>query len=463
MVAITPDTIREYLSEIDKIPMLSRNEELATARQIKVCREELRRLILGNGLVLRHILQQLKTVQDGDSRIEHLLDVPFNDVDEKRRHRAALDVTIANVERRMKRSRKCFRKAMALQVSIGQRCRHLRGAARSYGEAAASIERVDLRMEYLEPMLEYLDRAVRLFDRITRQRQAACESGHTQRADLLKQRRRRLILLFQESPRSLRRRVREARCCQQTYHEARQHLAAGNLRLVISIAKRYRKRGLSFLDLIQEGNGGLLRAVDKFESERGLKFSTYATWWIRQGISRAIRDHSRTVRVPAQKAEKAGKIRAELQIFGHDSGHRPNLEESARVTGLKPKEAELMLRIDSPTLSLNHPDATNDGELSALLPCSPPEDPSVELDQQILRSRIGKLMTHLTLQEQEVIRRRFGLGTRESQTLREVGAFLGVTRERVRQVEQAALSKIRGMVDPSMLEGFLGVYVEAER
>jgi len=463
MVAITSDTIREYLSEIDRIPMLSRDEELATAHRINANRAQLRRLILGNRIVVDIILRQLESVRDGERRIEHLLDVPFNDVDEKRRHRMTLDITIENVQRRLKRSRTHFAKATASGLSAGQRRRHFRKAVRHNQEATASTERVAIRMEHLEPMLEQLDRAVRLFNRIARAQRVAHESGDADRSHTLQQRRRRLIQRFQESPRSLRRRVDEARRCQHAYHEARKHLAAANLRLVISIAKRYRQRGVSFLDLIQEGNSGLLRAVDKFESERGLKFSTYATWWIRQGISRAIRDHSRTVRVPAQKAEKAGRIRAELQTFGHANGHKPNLEESARATGLKPQETELMLRIDSPTLSLNHPDASNDGEFSALLPCSPTEDPAVQIDRQILQTRIGKIMTHLTLQEQEVIRRRYGLGTRESQTLREVGAFLGVTRERVRQVEQAALSKIRGMVDLNMFAGFLGVCAEPER
>ncbi len=462
MVAMNSDTIREYLSEIDRIPMLSRDEELGTAQSIEGARAQLRRLILGNGFVVQRILKQLKTIPRGETRIEHLLDVPFNDVDEKRRHRSALDATIHNVERRLRKTRRCSSQATAPDIGANERRKLLEEVARSYHHASASLERVPLRMEQLEPILERLETAVRLFDRITHLQQAARLHGRVQRADALKKRRRRLIEILQESPRSLRRRVNAARRWQREYHEARQHLAAGNLRLVISIAKRYRERGVSFLDLIQEGNSGLLRAVDKFESQRGLKFSTYATWWIRQGISRAVREHARTVRVPCQKAEKAGRIRMELQTFGHTNGHRPNLEESATATGLKPKEAELMLRIDSPTLSLNHPDASNDGEFSTLLPCSPPEDPTVELDRQILETRIGRIMTQLTTQEQEVIRRRFGLGTRESQTLKEVGAFLGVTRERVRQVEQAALSKLRALADLTMLQGFLGVCVEPE-
>ena len=375
MVAITADAIREYLAEIDRIPMLSRNEELATAQRIRQTRDCLRQLILGNGHVTALLFKRLTTIQDGQQRIEHLLDVPFNDVDEKRRYRTTLDIALENVERRLKRIRGRIRRAGEAQASLGERRRHLLDVRRDQAAVAASIERVALRMENLEPMLERLDRAVQLFRKIARAQRAARADGLPGRVDLLKQRRRHLIRIMQESPRSLRRRVKQARACQRVYHEARQHLAAANLRLVISIAKRYRERGVSFQDLIQEGNSGLLRAVDKFESERGLKFSTYATWWIRQGISRALREHARTVRVPAQKVEKAGRIRVAIQAFGHRNGHRPNLEESASATGLKPKEAELMLRIDSPTLSLNHPDASNEGEFSRLLPSVPPRTP----------------------------------------------------------------------------------------
>ncbi len=463
MVAVPSDTIREYLAEIDRIPLLSREEELAAAQCIERSRGQLRRLILGNGFVLRVLLKRLICVRDGELRIEHLLDVPFNDVEEKHRLRRALAGDIREVEHRLTKSRKQFARAAAPRTSFKDRRTCFRQLVRSSGDTGTVVERVEFRMETLEPLLERLGRALRLFGRIAREQRAARVRGACmQRVATLKARRRRLIEILQESPRSLRRRLNEARRWQEQYHEARQYLAAGNLRLVISIAKRYRERGVSFLDLIQEGNSGLLRAVDKFESARGLKFSTYATWWIRQGISRAIRDHSRTVRVPSQKAEKAGRVRAALQTFGHANGYKPNLQESADAMGLSPTEAELFMRIDSPTLSLNHPDVNEDGEFSRLLPCVPPDDPTVQMDHQALKTHIGKIMDHLTLQEREVIQRRFGLARRESQTLKEVGVFLGVTRERVRQVEQAALAKIRGMAEVAAIEGFLAAPVAHE-
>jgi RNA polymerase primary sigma factor len=463
MVAAPSETIRDYLAEIDRFPMFSREEELATARRVERSRGHLRRLILGNGLALRFHLKQLKDVEDGELRIEHLLDVPFNDVEEKRRLRRATGETIGDVERHLNGSWKQFAEAATPRTSFRARRKHFRESVRSSRDAAAFMERVEFRMEHLEPLLVRLGGAVRVFDRIAREQRAVrARGGAPARLAILKRRRRRLIEILQESPRSLRRRVTEARRWQEQYHEARQHFAAANLRLVISIAKRYRDRGLSFLDLIQEGNSGLLRAVDKFESARGLKFSTYATWWIRQGISRAIRDHSRTVRVPSQKAESAVKVRAALQAFGHDKGHRPNLQESADAMGLAAKDAEILLRIDAPILSLNHPDVNEDGEFSRLLPCTPPEDPTVEMDHQVLKMRLGRIMDRLTAQEREVIRRRFGLGSRESQTLKEVGAILGVTRERVRQVEQAALAKIRATADVASLKGFLGARVRRE-
>ncbi|NLS90822.1 MAG: sigma-70 family RNA polymerase sigma factor [Planctomycetaceae bacterium] len=456
MVAAPSDTIREYLAEVNRIPMLSREEELATARRVERSRAELCRLILHSGFAERSLLRQLKRVEEGTLRIEHLLDVPFNDVAEKCRLRRALTRNVQEIERDMNRSRTQLARSATPGASLPVRRNYLRNSARNREVAAAVMERIQFRMEHLEPLLTRLARGLRRFERIARQQQAARTSGgNSPRLIALKRRRRRLIEILQESPGSLRRRVDEARQWQERYHEARHHLAAANLRLVISIAKRYRERGLSFLDLIQEGNGGLLKAVDKFESARGLKFSTYATWWIRQGISRAIREHSRTVHVPSQKAEKAGRIRSTLHSVGHANGYAPNLEEAADAVGLAPKETELLLRIDAPTLSLNHPDMNDEGEFSRILPCESSDDLEAQMDHQILQTHIGRIMSHLNTQEREVIRRRFGLGIRESQTLKEVGAFLGVTRERVRQVEQAALAKIRGMSDAAALKGFL--------
>jgi RNA polymerase primary sigma factor len=457
MVAVTPDTIHEYLAEVDKIPMLSREEELATARCIEHSRGQLRCLILSNGYVLQFCLSQLKRILAGDLRIEHVIDVPFNEVKEKQRLRSVLSNSILDIERRLKKIRGYIAKSVAPRTSLHDRRQHRRQLVRFCREAEAFLMRTPLRMELIEPLLDRLSQGLRLFDRITRELQAIhAVDGSGQRAGILRQRRRRLIEILQESPGSLRRRLKEARGWQQQYHEARQHLAAGNLRLVISIAKRYRERGLSFLDLIQEGNSGLLRAVDKFESCRGLKFSTYATWWIRQGVTRAIRYQSRTIRVPAQQTDCAGRVRKVLQTFGHANGHRPNLEESAAATGLAPKDAELMIRIDSPMLSIHQQDLSREGDLSQFLPCTNDEDPAEQMDHEILEMRIGQIMDHLTSQEREVIRSRFGLGRRASQTLNEVGKRLGVTRERVRQVEQQALQKIRSMADVATLEGFLG-------
>jgi RNA polymerase primary sigma factor len=396
-------------------------------------------------------------------RIEHLLDVPYNDLEGKRRLKTSLGRIIDKAERELRGIREHYVHAMAPRTSFNERREHWCKSVRSPYDGAAFMERIVPRLEYLEPLLERLARAVRLFDRIALLRQAVDARGAcTRRKTALKRRRRRLIGLLHESPRSLRRRVTEARRQQQQYHEARQHLAAGNLRLVISIAKRYRGQGLSFLDLIQEGNIGLLKAVDKFESHRGLKFSTYATWWIRQGVTRAIREHARTVRVPSQRAGQAGRVRAAMQTFVHAHGHKPNLEESAAAAGLSPKDAEFMLRIDSPTLSLTQPILHRDEELSQLLPCPELEDPASELDRQALRTRISKIISRLTSREREVIQRRFGLGGRDRQTLKEVGMCLGVTRERVRQVEQAALDKIRAMADVKLLGPFLGVHIGHE-
>ena len=463
MVAVPSDTIREYLVEIDRIPMLSREEELATARCIERSRSQLRRFLLENAFVFRSLLRRLKAVEAGSIRIEHVLDVPFNDVHQKRRLRRTLGEHIVHAEACMRRARRLVLKFQLPGTSMRERRRALQQLSGAWRETSVELHRVAWRMECVEPFFARLEKALPLFERVAQARRTArAEGASAERERALKNRHRRLMEIVGETPGALRRRIARARYWSSQYHDARQRLAAANLRLVISIAKRYRQRGLSFLDLIQEGNSGLLRAVDKFESQRGLKFSTYATWWIRQSISRAIRDHSRTVRVPSQKAEKAGRIRTVLQSFGHTHGRHPNLEESADATGLTSKEAELLLRIDSPTLSLNQPDANNEGELSNLLPCPDSEDPTDQIDYRILQMRIGKVVGRLNRQEREVIQRRFGLGRRDTQTLKEVGTVLGVTRERVRQVEQTALAKIRGMSDVEVLQRFLELEDEDE-
>ena len=240
-------------------------------------------------------------------------------------------------------------------------------------------------------------------------------------------------------------------------HEAaRRHLVAGNLRLVVSIAKRYRNRGLSFLDMIQEGNTGLIRAVDKFEHARGFRFSTYATWWIRQAISRAVADQGRTIRVPAHMIEKMGKVRDVNRGLIHEHARAPTLEETACKSGLSMDDANRAMTMIRQPLSLDQPIGDQEeNDLGDLLHDYRQEDPLVGINMDMLKVRIADVLQALDYREREMLRLRYGLTDGCTHTLQEIGRLFSVTRERVRQIVFEAIRKLQHPGPSSKLAGFL--------
>jgi RNA polymerase primary sigma factor len=280
------------------------------------------------------------------------------------------------------------------------------------------------------------------------------QPAHARRAEVAKELRR-IMRMTCDTPSLLRRRLHRIAADQQVHDAARRELSTANLRLVVSIAKRYRNRGMGFLDLIQEGNTGLMKAVDKFEVDRGFKFSTYATWWIRQAISRAIADHSRTIRVPVHMLSTVDKVLEASHRVSQQRRRRATVEETAQAAGLSVRDTHRALKINRRLLSLDEPLGEDGDYLGELLPDARHEDPLRGIHRDSLKASIDRVLESLNYREREIIRLRFGLTDGYPYTLSEVGKIFSVTRERIRQIEMDAIRKLQHPSCAGKLADFL--------
>jgi RNA polymerase primary sigma factor len=307
------------------------------------------------------------------------------------------------------------------------------------------VEELSLRSRRVQPLMEQLATFSQRMDCLEKQlKELRVLGAPASRTEPVRRELKTLMKQTLETPSSLRKRCQILRAQLKELERVKRDLSSGNLRLVVSIAKKYRNRGMSFLDLIQEGNTGLMRAVDKYEYRRGFKFSTYATWWIRQAITRAIADQARTIRIPVHMIDVLSKLQQAAKRLQHRLHRMPTQEEMALEAGISLEESRHVLDIGRTPVSLDRPVGEGDDcSFGELVQDSHSDNPLKLANNGLLREKIEELLKTLTFREREIIRLRYGLADGYSYTLEEVGRIFKVTRERVRQIEAKAVAKLQ--------------------
>ncbi|MHB8955283.1 MAG: sigma-70 family RNA polymerase sigma factor [Pirellulaceae bacterium] len=451
------DPVRMYLTQMGEIPLLTRQEEIRLAKKIEVTRRRFRTRLLECDYVIQAAHKVLKRVHLGELPFDRTVQVSVTDRLEKDQILGRLPHNLCTLEVLLRRNRRDYRLALSRAQNKSQRRSAWRRLGQRRRRAVRLVEELGLRTQRIEPMIRSLDEFSRRIDRLKAQvEEHKRNKVPSAECNPLISEYRSILLATQETPTSLRNRVKFLKSVYAEYQQAKQELSEGNLRLVVSIAKKYRNRGLSFLDLIQEGNAGLMRAVDKFEYRRGFKFCTYATWWIRQAITRAVADQSRTIRIPVHMVETMSRVRNVSRQLLQELGREPTLEETARKALTSVDEARRVLAMSRYPISLDRPVGNSeDSHFGDLLPDGAAESPATGASQEMLRGRINKVLKTLSYREREIIKLRYGLGDGYSYTLEEVGHIFKVTRERIRQIEAKAVRKLQQPSRSQELVGFL--------
>lgn len=454
----TADPVKMYLAQMGEIPLLTRDEEIAMSKRIEITRRRFRHELLECDFAMRATIDVLAKVHANELPFDRTIKTSQTEGLEKIQILGRMPLNLQTLEK-LRTQYVAEAEALILDASLplDERRERERLLKSKRFKMVTLVEELSIRTQRLQPIMKRIEQISERMTELEQRLQfirafdGSPDEKHAVQTEL-----RDLMITTLETPASLCERVKRVKARFFEYEQAMRDLSSANLRLVVSIAKKYRNRGMSFLDLIQEGNTGLMRAVEKFEYRRGYKFSTYATWWIRQAITRAISDQARTIRIPVHMIEVMSKLRNVSLDLLHDLGREPTLEELARAAEVPVDDAKRAMAIGRQPISLDRPvGERGDASFGDFVADTGGDTPVASAAQDMLKGKIDDVLGTLTFREREIIKLRYGLGDGYTYTLEEVGRIFKVTRERVRQIEAKAVRKLQHPVRSTQLQGFI--------